>query len=51
MCSGHFAVALLAKRGEPQLSLGAATFAAMVADLLCFVFLIAGIESFAPSPA
>jgi hypothetical protein len=48
MFVGHFAVALLAKRGEPKISLGTATVAAMLADLICFVFLIAGIESFAP---
>jgi hypothetical protein len=50
MCVGHFAVALLAKRADPKISLGTATLAAMLADLICFVFLIAGIESFAAVP-
>ena len=51
MFVGHFAVALLAKRADPKISLGTATFAATLADLICFVFLIAGIESFALVPA
>jgi len=50
MFVGHFAVAFLAKRAQPGISLGTATFAAVLVDLLFFVFLIAGIESFIPVP-
>jgi hypothetical protein len=34
MLVGHFAVALLAKRVEPKISLGTLALAAMLADLL-----------------
>jgi hypothetical protein len=50
MVTGHFAVAFLAKRAEPKISLGTAAFAAMLVDPIFFVLLIAGIESFAPVP-
>jgi hypothetical protein len=41
---GHVAVGFLAKRIEPGLSLGLCLLAALLADLLLFVFVIAGIE-------
>jgi hypothetical protein len=44
MLVGHFAVGLAAKRVEPKISLGTWTLAAILADLLSCVFLIAGIE-------
>jgi hypothetical protein len=44
MLVGHFAVGLLAKRVEPKLSLGTLVLAAMLADFLWVIFLIAGIE-------
>ena len=44
MFVGHFAVGLVAKRVAPTISLGTLVLAAMLADLLWCVFLIAGIE-------
>jgi membrane-bound metal-dependent hydrolase YbcI (DUF457 family) len=44
MLVGHFAVGLAAKRIAPAVSLGTLVLAAMLADLLWCVFLIAGIE-------
>src|SRR5262245_10197477 len=44
MLVGHYSVALIAKRLEPRLPLGTATFAAMLADFLWCVFMIGGIE-------
>jgi hypothetical protein len=44
MLVGHFAAGLLAKRFAPKISLGTAVLAAMAADLLWCVFMIAGIE-------
>ena len=44
MLVGHFAVALLATRVEPRLSLGTAVVASTLADLLLFTFVIRGIE-------
>jgi hypothetical protein len=44
MLVGHFAAALTAKRVEPAISLGTLVLAAMLADLLWCVFMIAGIE-------
>jgi hypothetical protein len=44
MLVGHFAVALVAKRAEPRLSLGTLIVAATFADLLLFTLVIAGIE-------
>lgn len=46
---GHFAAAMVAKRAEPQISLGTATLAAMLADFVAFVLLIAGVEKFTPA--
>src|SRR5690242_3013072 len=44
MLVGHFAVGLAAKRIVPNVSAGTLVLAAVLADLLAFVFLIAGIE-------
>jgi hypothetical protein len=44
MLVGHFAVALVAKRVEPQLSLGTTVLAAMLADFLWCLFMMAGVE-------
>ena len=44
MLVGHFAVGLAAKRVEPAISLGTLVMAAMLADLLWCIFMIAGIE-------
>lgn len=44
MLVGHYAAGLIAKRIEPRLSLGTCVAAAMLADLLWAMFLIAGIE-------
>ena len=51
MLVGHVAVGLLAKKAEPRVSLGTYVGAALLADLVLFVFLIAGLErvEFAPS--
>lgn len=50
MLAGHIAVGMLAKRVEPAISLGTAVLAAVLADLLAFIFLIAGIEHFDAIP-
>ena len=50
MFAGHLAVGFAVKRMEPAVSLGTAILAAVLADLLCFVFLIAGVESFEKVP-
>jgi len=47
---GHFGIALIAKRAEPALSLGTVALAAMLADFVCFILLIAGIEHFSNVP-
>jgi membrane-bound metal-dependent hydrolase YbcI (DUF457 family) len=44
MLVGHFAVGLTAKRFDPAVSLGTLVLAAVLADLLWCVFMIAGIE-------
>ena len=44
MLVGHFAAGLLAKRAVPSVSLGTLMLATMLADLLFFVFLMAGME-------
>src|SRR5580704_1071310 len=44
MLAGHVAVGLVAKRIEPRISLGTAILAALFADVVWCVFLIAGIE-------
>jgi hypothetical protein len=49
MVVGHFAAALVAKRIEPGLSLGVAALAAMLADFIAFLLLIAGVERFSLS--
>jgi membrane-bound metal-dependent hydrolase YbcI (DUF457 family) len=41
---GHVAVGFVSKRIEPRLSLGTCLFAALLADLLLFVLVIAGVE-------
>jgi len=48
---GHFAVGLAAKRIAPAVSLGTLVLAAMLADLLWCVFMIAGIEHVEFRPA
>jgi len=45
MFTGHLAVGLIGKRIEPGISLGAFTFAALLADLILFPLLMAGAES------
>jgi hypothetical protein len=50
MFAGHFAAAMLARRIEPKISFGTAALAALLADFLVFVFLIAGVEHFDPVP-
>jgi membrane-bound metal-dependent hydrolase YbcI (DUF457 family) len=50
MLVGHFAVGLVAKRIEPRISLGTLILASILADMLCFVFLIVGIEHFEAVP-
>ncbi len=50
MLAGHLAAGLVAKRIEPKISLGTLILAATLVDLLCFVFLIAGIEHFETEP-
>ena len=44
MFVGHFAVGMVAKRAAPAISLGTLVLAAMLADLLWCIFLIAGVE-------
>jgi membrane-bound metal-dependent hydrolase YbcI (DUF457 family) len=46
MLTGHFAAAFVGKRIEPSLSLGTLAFAAMLADVLAFALVAAGIEHF-----
>ena len=50
MFTGHLAVALAGKRIEPRISLGTWIAAAMLADLVAFVLLIAGVERFRSVP-
>jgi hypothetical protein len=45
MFVGHLAVSLTGKRIEPRISLGTWVLAAMLADLIVFVLLMAGVES------
>jgi hypothetical protein len=51
MFVGHLALGMVAKRIEPKISLGVWMLAVMLADLICFAFLIAGIEHFDVEPA
>ena len=44
MLVGHCAAALAGKRAEPKLSLGTLMAAAVLADLLGFIFILAGVE-------
>ncbi|HYY58073.1 MAG TPA: metal-dependent hydrolase [Pyrinomonadaceae bacterium] len=44
MLVGHFAVGFVAKRLEPKLSLGTLVLAAMLADFLWCIFMLAGLE-------
>ena len=50
MLVGHFAVGMVAKRVEPKLSLGTLVFAAMAADFLWCVFMMAGIDQVTLKP-
>jgi membrane-bound metal-dependent hydrolase YbcI (DUF457 family) len=50
MFVGHLAAGLIGKRVEPRISLGTWMLAVMLADLLAFLFLIAGIEHFRTQP-
>ena len=50
MFVGHLAAGLVAKRIEPKISLGTWMPAVLLADLLCFPFVIAGIERFGVEP-
>ncbi|HEX5226720.1 MAG TPA: metal-dependent hydrolase [Bryobacteraceae bacterium] len=50
MLVGHFAVAFAAKRIDATLSLGTAVLAAMLADVLAFSFVAAGVERFRVVP-
>src|ERR1051325_4643453 len=51
MLAGHVAVGLLARRARTELSLGTLVFAALLADLLVFVFVLAGLERIEFLPA
>jgi hypothetical protein len=51
MLVGHFAVGLAGKRIAPSISLGTLVLAAMLADLLWCVFIIAGVEHVEFRPA
>jgi hypothetical protein len=46
MLVGHFGVGLIGKRVEPKISLGTWMLAVLLADLVCFPLLIAGVERF-----
>lgn len=50
MFVGHFAVAMIAKRAEPEVSLGTFALAAVFADLVCFGLLLFGIDRFITIP-
>ena len=50
MFVGHLAVGLTGKRMEPKISLGTWILAALLADLIVFPLLIAGIERFRALP-
>jgi len=50
MFTGHLAIGLAGKKNEPKISLGTWMTAVMLADLLFFVFMIGGMESFRPVP-
>jgi hypothetical protein len=46
MLVGHLGVGLIGKRVEPKISLGTWMLAVLLADLVCFPLLIAGVERF-----
>jgi hypothetical protein len=46
MLVGHFAVGFAGRRMEPSLSLGTLVFAAMLADVVAFTLVAAGVEHF-----
>jgi len=46
MLVGHFAVAFAAKQAEPKLSLGTLVVAALLADVVAFALMFAGLEGF-----
>jgi hypothetical protein len=50
MFVGHLAIGLTGRRIEPKISLGTWVLAAMLADLIVFLLLIAGIESVHAEP-
>jgi hypothetical protein len=50
MLVGHYSLALIARKVEPRLSLPAAILAAMLADFLWCVFMIAGVEEVRMKP-
>lgn len=50
MLVGHLAIALVAKRIEPKISLGTWILAALLADLVTFPLLVAGVEHFDSVP-
>lgn len=50
MFVGHLAVGLAGKRMEPKISLGTWMLAVMLADLIAFLFLMAGVERFYVEP-
>lgn len=50
MLVGHLAAGLVGKRLDPKVSLGTWTLAVMLADLLVFPFLMAGLEHFRVEP-
>ena len=50
MLVGHLAVGFAAKRVEPKVSLGTWVLAAVFADLVAFVLMIAGVERFLTVP-
>ncbi len=50
MLTGHLAVGLAGKRIEPNISLGTWITAALLADMVAFVLMMAGRERFLPVP-
>jgi hypothetical protein len=50
MLVGHVAAGLVAKRFEPEVSLGTYVFAALLADFIVFLLLILGVEHFDAVP-
>jgi len=50
MLTGHLAVGFASKGLDPKISLGTAIFAAMLADFVAYVSLMAGFERFITQP-